>query len=444
MRAHISNSAYNVLDYTAQPAAMLIAAPILLRHLGLPAYGLWLIASAAISAGSIISSGFGDAVIQRIALLRARGDIVRIRGTIDTMLAINLALGTALAALLWFLIPLAVNHISRNSPILRQTCLWSLRIGAILIVIKSIESVFTSAQRAFEHYAPAVRIGILTRVLTVVLSIALVLTGFGVVHLMLGTAVLSTLGAVFQGYALRRHLRPVSFRPRFDPEAIRQLVSVGGFTWLQAVSGVFFSQADRLILGTMLGASAVAYYGISVQMAQPIHGITAAGLHFLFPHIASRSPNGPLSDLRRPIWASLSANLIVVSVLTAILVTCGPRVLSLWMGATFAEHTSTILPIIAFGFTLLALNCTAHYTLMALGHVRLVTAFNLGGCLLTLLAMILLVPGHGVRGAAFARICYGAFTVFLYLPLLRMLRPASTGQVQPNEGDVTTFREERV
>jgi O-antigen/teichoic acid export membrane protein len=429
VRAHLSNSAYGVLDYVAQPVAMLIAAPILLHHLGLAAYGIWLIASAAVGAGSIVSSGFGDAVIQRVATLRASADLDGIRRVIANMLAINLILSGALASVLWVLIPFIVPRITHFDPALRSSCLWSLRIGSVLIVLKSIESVFISAQRAFERYAPAVRIGIASRLLATGLAMILAVSGYGVAALMVGTCVLVALGAVAQWAALRRHLGGGLLRPAFDLATSVELASFGGFTWLQAVSGVLFSQADRLLLGTTLGASAVAYYGICVQMAQPIHGLTAAGLHFLFPHLALRVAAGPLSVVRRPIFTALSLNLVAAAGMTAGLTVAGPRLLRLWMGPGFASHSAGLLPLLAAGFGLLAMNVTAHYTLLAMGRVRLVTAANVAGGIAMLAAMLLLVRSHGVQGAALARLCYGPITCLLYLPMFRLLSRPTDGAV---------------
>ena len=422
MRAHISNSAYGILDYAAQPAAMLIAAPILIHHLGLAPYGLWLIASAAVSAGSIVTSGFGDAVIQRIATLRSVNDLSGIRGVVANTMAINLILSGVLATIFWLFAPLLVTRISHADPSLRFTATWSLRIGAILILVKSVESVYISAQRAFVHYGPAVRIGIVTRLSSTGAALLLAWHGYGVTALMFATLLLTALGLVAQEQALRRHLGPGLLHPSLDRATATQLASFGCFTWFLALSGVLFSQADRLILGATLGASAVACYGLSVQVAQPIHGLTAAGLHFLFPHLASRFAADDPSTLQRPILIALTINLLSAGFLTAAVLLFGPRLLTLWIDPVVAHQSALLLHFVACGFGLLALNITAHYTLMAIGRIRLVTAVNVAGGLLMLLAMVWLIPSRGVEGAALARLCYGPITCLLYLPLIHLLR----------------------
>ena len=73
MKAHLSNAAYGVLDYAAYPIGMLLVAPIVLRNMGTAQYGIWAVVTAAVSMGSIIASGFGDANIQHVASQRGLG-----------------------------------------------------------------------------------------------------------------------------------------------------------------------------------------------------------------------------------------------------------------------------------------------------------------------------------------------------------------------------------
>lgn len=432
--AHLSNAAYNILEYIAQPACMLIAAPILVRHLGIAPYGLWLIASAVAGAGGVVSSGFGDAIVQRVASLTASGDLEGIRRILRAMLAINLLLGILCAIAVWLLSPAIASRLAHTDPALYTVCLWSLRISAPLIAIKAIESVFVSAQKAYQRYAPAVRISVATRIVTIAACVVLALLGRGILALLLTTTALAAIGAAIQGAVVQVHLGAGSMRPRFDRATSAHLLSFGGFTWLQALSGILFSQADRLILGAALGPAAVAYYGVSIQLAQPIHGLTSAGLHLLFPYLAAHATAGTLESIRKPVWTAFLANLLSASILTALVLLLGPRILARWMGASFAAHTTSLLPLIAIGFGFLALNVTAHYSLMALGHVRIVTGLNVAGGLLMLFTMTTLIRLHGAQGAALARLWYGPVTCLLYLPLFALLRTAPhTGVALPRQ-----------
>jgi O-antigen/teichoic acid export membrane protein len=301
----------------------------------------------------------------------------------------------------------------------------------VLIVLKSVESVFICALRAYERYAPAVQTSVATRLVTILVCVALTGRGFGVPVLMGATLAVVSVG-VFVQWATLRHLGHGLFRPAFDRRVYRELSSFGAFSWLQAVSGVIFSQADRLLLGVTLGASAVSYYGICVQLTQPIHGLTASALHFLFPHLALRFASRDVSRVRRPIFLALTWNFLMAATLAGTALLLGRVLLAHWVGPAFASQSAALLPLLVAGFFLLALNVTGHYALLALGRVRIVTSLNVVGGIVMLIAIAPLVRVYGVSGAALARLSYGPITCLLYLPLLRQLftvHPTSPGLV---------------
>jgi O-antigen/teichoic acid export membrane protein len=429
MRRHLSNAAYGVLDYAAHPVAMLLVAPTLLHHLGVAPYGVWVVATAAVSTGSIIASGFGDANIQYVASVRAGNDVAALLRAVRSMVGINLVLGATFALISWALSPIAARHLAVSDMSLQTTCLWSLRIASLLMLVRAIESVCISTQRAFERYGAAVRISIVARLLTLVAAVVLTRFGLGVVSIMIATAILLVLGTIAQLARLQQLLGAISLLPAFDRKATSALFSFGTFSWLQAVSTVIFSQADRLILGVSLGASAVAAYALCVQMAQPIYGIAASGLHFLFPYLSGRRMITPLAALKKPILKAFAANLLLVFVGAAGALLFGKPLLNAWIGAEVARSAAMVLPPIVWSFALLGLNVTAYYALLAVGHVRTVTLLNLVGGIVMLLAMVWLLPRFGVHGVAMARLSYGSIALLMYYPLARLLyrtSPASS------------------
>jgi O-antigen/teichoic acid export membrane protein len=421
MKAHLSNAAYGIVDYATYPVAMLLAAPVILRHLGMAQYGVWVVATAAVSTGGIIASGFGDANIQYVASARGRGNADAFGHAVRSMVGINLLLGTFCALISWTISPLLARHIVSSNPDLQLACLWSLRIASLLMLVRAVESVCISTQRAFERYGAAVRISILGRLLTQAAAVILAIRGFGVVSIMVFTAICMVLATVAQFARLQKHLGLTSLFPAFDRNVTSALLSFGTLTWLQAVASVIFSQVDRLVLGISLGASVVTAYALCVQIAQPIYGIASSGLHFLFPFLSGRQASVPAAQLRGAILTAFCANLLFVSVSAGAVILFGRQFLHLWVGESIARSASGLLTPIAWSFALLGLNVTAYYSLLAFGRVRTVTWVSLTGGAAMLLLMIWLLPIMGVRGAAMARLACGAATLLLYVPVIRML-----------------------
>jgi O-antigen/teichoic acid export membrane protein len=412
---------------------MLLLAPILLRNLGVQQYGIWTVATAAVSAGSIIASGFGDANIQHVATQRSTGDNDAVVRTVRSTMGIHLILGAAFALVGWALAPYVAAHVAPSAA-LRHVCLWSLRIASLLMLARTVESVCISTQRAFERYGAAVRVSILVRLLTLAAAAALTYIGADVAGIMVATAILLVLGVWVQLIHLKRLLRTDSLIPSFDRSSTKALFAFGIFSWLQAVSGVVFSQSDRLMTGVSLGATAVASYALCVQMAQPIYGLAASGLHFLFPYLSGRRVTGSALAFRKAVLVAFSANLLLVSAGLTILLLFGDRVLYAWGGASVAQSGRPVLPMIAWGSALLGLNVTGYYAMLALGRVKTVTTLNLGGGAIMMLLMAWLLPYYGVRGVAIARLFYGPITLLLYLPLGLLLRVSPDARLRDDKG----------
>jgi O-antigen/teichoic acid export membrane protein len=83
---------------------------------------------------------------------------------------------------------------------------------------------------------------------------------------------------------------------------------------------------------------------------------------------------------------------------------------------------------------LLGLKVTATYALLAFGRVRTITWLNLAAGATMLLLMFWLVPRLGTYGLALARLCYGAITLLLFLPLVRQLSRARATYVSMPAG----------
>lgn len=435
MRAHLSNAAYGVLDYAAYPVGMLVVAPVVLHNLGLAQYGVWTFATAAVSIGGIMASGFGDANIQHVASRRGADDEHAALRAVRSMMGINLLLGLALAGIGWMLSPIAAAHVAQADAGLQLACRWSLRIASVLMVLRAVESVCISTQRAFERYGAAVRISIFGRILALVAAAGLTFVSHSVIAIMAATGLLMSAGLWLQLVRLKQLLSAASLMPAFDRDTMRALVGFGVFTMLQAASGVVFSQLDRLMLGVSLGAAAVASYALCTQMAQPIFGFAAAGLHFLFPYLSKRNSSSSAASLKSPVLIAFACNLIFVAFASCALLFFGGRILHVWVGAAVAQAAAPVLAIIIWSSALLGLNVTATYALLALGSVRVVTWFNLIGGAAMLLLMIYLAPRLGVQGIAIARLGYAIVPLFLYIPLLRHLF-----RKQASHGIVSTLR----
>jgi O-antigen/teichoic acid export membrane protein len=416
-RESAGNALYSIAEYIAQPLSMLAAAPFLVHKLGLPQYGIWMLVSAILGSMGILSTGFGDATVKYVSAYRGQNNPAGVERTIRATLTINAFLGGLFGLLVWVVAPYAVEHIFKIEPAFHVASVQAIRISAVILLVRSVESVFVSTLRAFERYGPPVKLNVFLRSIVVVSAVVLAAIGRGVVAIMIATLFWSALIVVLQVIAARRVVGPLNPFPTFEREAITEVFSFGCFSWLQALAGVVFGYADRFLVAAMLGTAPVAIYVLCVQAAQPIHGLAAAAFNFIFPHISSRHEAGEIHGPRRVFRLALMTSVGLSVALAAPLVLFGKPLLTLWMGAQFAQQAYVVLAVLAVAHMILAINIVPHYTLLAFGSVRFVSTVNVLGGIVSLGAVALFIPPFGLVGAAIGRLLYGAVTA---LNLLRV------------------------
>jgi O-antigen/teichoic acid export membrane protein len=438
MRRHLTNAVYGVIDYASYPIGMLLVAPIVLHRIGASEYGLWMVSTAVVSTGGIIASGFCDANIQRVARFRGTGQIQPMVHTVRSQFGINLVLGSALAALTWVFAPYAAQHIAVSRMVSTAECLTALRIASLLILVRAVETVAVSTQRAFEEYRSSVQVSAAVRLLTLASAAALAFFAQRTVSILAATAVVMMLGTLLQFQQARRLLGGASLWPAFEPEATRALLKFGAFVWFQALGGVIFTQFDRILLGVSLGAQAVAPYALCVQFAQPITGVTASGLSFLFPYLSKNAETMSPKTLRHSLYKAVAANLAGVGCCAGALLLVGHRLLRIWAGVAIAESAVKILPLVVLGSALMGISATGIYALQALGQFRIVSIISLGSRAALLPVMVYLLHKMGLEGLAISRVCLGSVALLVHLPLWKFIAPR-TGASQSSAAPEASF-----
>ena len=417
----LGNVVYGVMDYVVQPVLTIASARFFVRHLGIAQFGLWMLILAFVGSMGIFTTGFGDAALKYISSMRGRGDAQGVINTIRAAQALNFTLGATIGVLLYFAAPWASTHAFHLSAALAAVFTTALRVGGAVLLVRSLSFVYISTLKAHELYRISTPITAVTKTAVIVSAAIAILLGYGLISILWMTLACESLCLVIVTIAARKVVGPLPLTPDFRLRNFKSLASFGTYSWVQALLGTVFSQADRLLVASMLGPAAVGYYGVCIQAAQPVHGLAAAGSNVLFPHVSARLESESPRTIRAMLSRATRINVYVVLALALPLAVLSRPILSRWMGADFAHHSAPALALVALSFAALAFNIPGHYALMALGRVRFLAGLNFVGMALSLLVAVLLIPRFGIVGAALARLSYGPITWLLYPKLNKLL-----------------------
>ena len=420
-----SNAIYGVLDYAAYPVGMLLVAPCILRNLGAAQYGVWAVACSVVSFASIIASGFGDANIQMVAKRRGARHSDSVLPVVRAAMGIHVVLGTALAVAVFAGAGILAERVCGDNPALRISCVICIRMAALLTAVRAVETVCISTHRAFERYGAAMAISVAGRVLTLAAAALVSSRGGDVAEIMVLSASIGFVAVLVQLIQLHCLLGTRDVALSFASESTRDLLRLGFLTWTLAVTGVLFSYADRLVGGATLGAVAVASYALCAQLSQPVYGLAAAGLHFLFPYLTRIQGAGSRSERNRALRRAFGANVVVVLAGTGFLFAFRGTILQLLSTAAIARACASLLPPVLAGSALLGLSVTGTYGMLALGRAQQAAMLNVIASIVAAVVVFSSLSNLGVLAIAAARIVFAAIALLVYVPLFREMRVSS-------------------
>jgi len=387
------------------PILQLVAVPILFKRLGAEDFGIWALINAVIASSGIANLGLGDAATKYVAKHRARSEASRVISIIRSIFLLYLVLGAMAAAVVWLAAHWIALHGFKAKSDHLTLAVTSLRIAAVGIVIRFAYGVMESTVRGYDRYDIESVWGTSNAVITTLLAVVCAMSGAGLnVILLVGITVQAVSFAGLAG-AVRRLAQTWRFlEPGFDRASMKEVFSFGVFTWLQTLNGIVLQQLDRLVIGASVGAVAVGYYSVCLQLVQTAQTVLSRASAFVFPLIVRYNEEGRKEQL----WDLFKQGMILTTVtgwiMSGGIFVFGGNFLALWMGPAFAQRATFPLQILSVWTAFLATSILIFYFLNATGNERLNTLLSASSSFSFLVAGICLIPAFGVVGAAWARL----------------------------------------
>jgi O-antigen/teichoic acid export membrane protein len=407
-RSIVRNSIYGLSTWLLPLALSFVATPVIVRSLGNEDYGIY-----ALVLGFIAYSfnfNVGRAITKYIAEYRAEGKSEKITEVVSATLFINLALGGfGLAAIFLTARPM-VAEILKIQPESQEKTIYALYVAALTIFFLMLNQVFGAILQGLHRFDSYAKIFNLNNILTISGNLLLAIEGFGLLPLLIWNLLITGLSAILAAIVSKRLLPEFSLRPKFRRETLRLVLRYSaGVIAYQILANILLLFERGWITGR-LGAQSLTFYIVPMMLALYIHGIMSSLMLVIFP-LASELKND-LEKLQRLYQKATK----IVSFLTVFLGTSliveSHAFLTLWMGADFAEKSSTLLVIHTITFSLLAIEIVAWQMTEGLGYPNYNCYLFMICFIISIFGMIWLTPAYGNFGIAVARM-FGFGSLFL-------------------------------
>lgn len=362
------NTSYNFVGALIPLAISIVTIPIYLKLVGIERYGVLSISWIFLGYFGLFDLGLGRATTQRIAVLKS-APAQQSSDTFWTALCLNIAIGVIGACALWAATAAFFGYGFKLDAQLRAEAVESLPLLALSVPVATITGVLTGALQGRERFASVNLVSTLSTAAFQILPLLLVMmVGPRLIWVLSAAVMTRIIAALILWYRCRNEFL-ADTKPVFNRAEVKSLLKFGGWVTVTSMCAPLLVMVDRVFIGGLIGAQAVATYSIAIQLAQRMTMLAQALTGATYPRLAG---------LDRAAADSLSIRstetLVVILTPSAIIAIflCGPF-LRLWLGSNFDPLSVPISQLMIMGFWINSLAFVPFVRLQAVGRPDLVS-----------------------------------------------------------------------
>ena len=347
-KAIARNTFINIVGFALPLLLGIAIIPTLIKGMGVDRFGVLTLAWMVIGYFSLFDLGLGRALTQIIAIRLGRENEIELSGIVWTALIVMLIMGFIGAGISGLLTPFLVNNIFKMPDNLRPESLQSFYILSASIPIIILSSGFVGILSAHQRFdlINAVRIPLGSSNFIVPLLVLYFSTSIAHITFFLALSRLASCVALY--WLCLRAMPMIRGKKRFFSEAIKPLLSFGGWMTVSNIIGPLMVYLDRFIIGAVISVTAVAYYATPFEIVTKLWIFSVALVATLFPTFAATKSNN--SDFTiKVIKKSFAAIFILIFPIVLTIVTFSKEGLTFWLGKDFAKYSAPVMQWLATG-----------------------------------------------------------------------------------------------
>lgn len=371
------NVVHGVLGFVGPTAVIVASYPVLVRHLGLAAFGVYLLALSLSGTVMLLDLGFCAATLKFVAGDLAAGRPKAAADVIVTSLVAYAALGMLGGAAIAILAPVLAGFFRIDAPV---AAILAFRLAALQFMMLLPAWVFVSVAKAVGRFDRSALFASLLSVATYGGAVVAVLAGASLVGAMAATVLANLVAATAIVTAGVRLCQARGIRlSQGRPAAFRRTVGFGWVFTVNSVAAFLLYQVQRYVAGAVLGPVAVTVIQTAAVGPSKMHAAVNAATEVMFPF---SSASRDRVRLRQVYLRMLAGSALVALVGFAALVLLARPLLVIWVGAQLAASVWPLLPIFALGYFFLAMSPAPFHLVNGLGRPVLNTLFYVMNALL--------------------------------------------------------------
>ena len=314
-----------------------IYTPIMLRMLGQSEYGLFSLASSAVSYLSLLSFGFGSTILRYISKYRAEGD----KESEEKTFGFFLVLYCVLAVLVLICGMIIANNIE---PIFHKGLsiaeLGKMKILVMIMAFNSAlsfpNSVFSSIITAHEKYIFRKIVDMLSTVVAPLANLIALYLGYASVGMATAATIVQFLMLPLNVVYCLKKLKIKPIIAKLSKSLMKEMLGFSVFVFIGSIVDMLFWATDKIILGMLSGSVAVAIYNVGSTFNNMVMNLSTSISGVLTPRVTGmvvkETPKVELSNLFIRVGR---LQFIVIALIVSGFTVFGQAFIGLWAGTNY-------------------------------------------------------------------------------------------------------------
>lgn len=415
------NSIYSFVGLLIPGLVLLISAPMLIHRMGTFSYGLWALGISFLGLTGFFDLGLSTATAKYVAQYHAHDDAEGLSATVTMGFLVYLAIGTLLSVPVFIFAPQLASLFKPHGTPEGTVVTDVVRLAAMGFVPLMLKNAALAVPVGLQRFKIPMAISVLQATLTLGLALAVAYGGGSIAAVVMSSVLSLWLVAIVSLVVGFRMLRPLGVHVALSRSQARLTARFVAFSSVSSAGSVLFSSLDRIVVGMVLGVSAVAYYTVVVGIATYLLSAADVLTRPLMPAVSSWASAGQWDRVRSYLVRSTVAIAALESLAAGVLLLASRPFMTLWLGADFTSHALMPFRILIIAYAGVALFAPAYHVANGSGLPWLPAIGGITGGVLSIVGIVVLGPVWGLTGVAWANCAYWTNVVIL-VAVLKTLR----------------------
>jgi O-antigen/teichoic acid export membrane protein len=390
--------------------------PVVLRHVGDTAFGIWILLTTVTGYYGLLDLGLRTATIRFVARSAELNDRAELNQVVSTSFFFYLLTACAMAAVTGLILAL-FDVLFRVSPEWQHT-------GRVILVLVGFGTALTTPLTFFTSVLEGLQkfsVTGIAQTVTVLVRTALVLAGLRQGYKIVGVAAI-TIGLNFVSAAV---LTVMAFRVwpalrvRWRDARLsqfRKLLSYGGVgIWISVAQSIRF-QFDSVVIGRMISAEAITLFSFGSRLSVYSIDVLQMMAQIFMPMASAADASGSNDRQRRLFIMSNRYSALIALPLGVIFLAIGGTIIRVWVGPAYVPAGYAVLSILTIPMTIHLMQAGSPKLLLGMARHRPLAVVLGIEAVANLALSIALVPRFGILGVAWGTAIPLAITNIFFLP----------------------------